>query len=820
MVKQQHVVKRGVSPARHPSLLAGLVPILPHDAVLSETAGDGVRKGRGKIPGRLLDDGTWVGYRDWTALRATQAHVAAWGRWGAGIGVQGRVAPGVDVDIDDEDLAARVEALACEVLGLAPVRVGRWPRRLLAYRWKDGVSGLTWRAVRLGEAGVVELRGDGQQWVAEGVHPGTGKDYQWLGGWGDDALEEISPEDVDRFFARLVTDLGGTDAGGGGMGVAERRRLDWPGFKAADDLLVIDALRVLPNDYGYDEWVRLTAAVKAAARDPEGVYEAFEAWSLRRDDGRCSPEETRAKWDVIADSSVGAETLFGEVRARVGDWCEDARWDFEPVARVVETEEAGAETPGDLSDGEAILHRLDVFRDFVWVEERACFYRRGARELVAAPTFNARFACPAMPWGSATKCATAVFMNSGRGRRAARVDYLVGAGEDAGGVLNLWQPPRVAPGNSAGWGGRVLEAHLEYLVPDTASREALTAWLAHFVQHPDDRPAWGVLLQGGQGTGKSAIAHMLERWLAQGAAQSVSSHLLRSSFNGWASCRQLVYCQETKGVREHDYNELKSLITDDKVAIHRKGKDPVVERNAVRVLLLSNYDNAMWLDEDDRRFLVVRCADTPHVEGAAYYERLFGVLDQDDRLAEALGWLGALDIGGWNFRERAPMTAAKEEMAAATRGDMEVWVREAVEGRVAPFDRPVFTPMLDAIGLPSRALGPNGGRQALGRALKAAGCVGVRYRRGGALGTGGAQFRAVVMPWAAEALARLRAVNSEAAAVTALIQAGDERAFARTDARTDAGTDGDDGVTWVLRRAEEIIAERPSADVIEFPQRE
>ena len=89
--------------------------------------------------------------------------------------VCGRVV-GIDIDADDPDKAAQFEALAAEHLGPTPFqRVGRAPRTLLLYRPAAGESFL-----RCKIAGCIDVLSGGKQFVAFGIHPDTGKPYQWI----------------------------------------------------------------------------------------------------------------------------------------------------------------------------------------------------------------------------------------------------------------------------------------------------------------------------------------------------------------------------------------------------------------------------------------------------------------------------------------------------------------------------------------------------------------------------------------------------------------------------------------------------------------
>jgi hypothetical protein len=90
--------------------------------------------------------------------------------------VCGRVI-GIDIDADDAVKVAQIESLAIEHLGSSPFhRVGRAPRTLLLYRPAEGEN-----IPSLGKVGgCIDVLSGGKQFVAFGIHPDTGKPYQWI----------------------------------------------------------------------------------------------------------------------------------------------------------------------------------------------------------------------------------------------------------------------------------------------------------------------------------------------------------------------------------------------------------------------------------------------------------------------------------------------------------------------------------------------------------------------------------------------------------------------------------------------------------------
>lgn len=116
----------------------------------------------------------------------------------------------IDADIEDPDLARAFWTGAAKVIpGLdeAPARIGKHPKRLVMLRaaypfWRKAASAsfkVNGRKCR------IEFLGKGQQFVAGGIHPDTGKPYVWEGStpatFPAANLPVIQPRDVDRLIS-------------------------------------------------------------------------------------------------------------------------------------------------------------------------------------------------------------------------------------------------------------------------------------------------------------------------------------------------------------------------------------------------------------------------------------------------------------------------------------------------------------------------------------------------------------------------------------------------------------------------------------------
>jgi hypothetical protein len=161
------------------------VPVLRHDAP-AEIVINGQR--RKQSPGKQPHGRIWS-YKEDYVYRATPASIARWRQFPGiadhtNLGIACGVIACVDIDVYDVDLAERVEALARQLLGsTALVRVGQWPKRALVYRIAGGpLAKVQTPEFLKGEfKAKVEVLGQGQQFVAFGIHPATRAPYEWAG---------------------------------------------------------------------------------------------------------------------------------------------------------------------------------------------------------------------------------------------------------------------------------------------------------------------------------------------------------------------------------------------------------------------------------------------------------------------------------------------------------------------------------------------------------------------------------------------------------------------------------------------------------------
>lgn len=326
-----------------------LISVIPPRAEIAPTSGVKADS-RGKVPGKRRLDGRWTGY-PWLQQPATERDIRQWEQWRANIGLHGAAFPGLDVDSESEQLTRLLVQEAHRFLGAAPVRTSRPPRRLLVYRTDDPFPRQRATIHYAGQEHVVELLGQGRQYLVYGQHP-SGADYGWearpLWDWAPDALTTIDAGRVQAFFQHLAQRL---------QGRAKVEILTAEGDDSPpppqEDLRApsLDALREtvaqIPNDYTDREtYIQVGMAIKAAAGGDEG-FDIFAEWAARWESGDNSPETIEADWrGMKAPFRIGWPFLQ---RMAVGRGAVTAAaYDFEvdPDAPVPELDEDALDLPG------------------------------------------------------------------------------------------------------------------------------------------------------------------------------------------------------------------------------------------------------------------------------------------------------------------------------------------------------------------------------------------------------------------------------------------------------------------------------------------
>lgn len=344
----------------------------------------------------------------------------------------------------------------------------------------------------------------------------------------------------------------------------------------------------------------------------------------------------------------------------------------------------------------------DWVQPWCYVAGEARFFNRNTKELITREAFDASFgrlmeldADGNIPQASRLACDAweipVVYERM----------YLPSAGElftlDGREYANDYRPESEPLGVADAGVNEVLLRHIELLIPDAGYRALLLQWAAWVVRNPGKKVLWAVLIKGVEGDGKSVIGSMIAQAMGHINVGIISPETMAgSNFNDWAKGRCVNVLEEIKipGHRHDVYNKIKPLITNPRIEVHGKGKASTTVINTTNYIGFTNHDDALPLDDKDRRHFVLftpwRDISGLHdaVEGMGltvdqYWDQLWDPIK--NRPDAVRGFFDSIDISGFNANSRAPATTFKSDLVAAgdfddAEGHAKLWVEEGCFG--------------------------------------------------------------------------------------------------------------------------------------------
>jgi hypothetical protein len=253
-----------------------------------------------------------------------------------------------------------------------------------------------------------------------------------------------------------------------------------------------------------------------------------------------------------------------------------------------------------------------------------------------------------------------------------------GPKEIRGDMLNMFQGLATdpAPGN---WS--LMKAHILNIL--CAGRQEtfdyLIRWMAWSVQNLDRPIGVAVALLGDQGAGKGIFVRAFGSIFGEHFAHVANGEQLTGRFNANIAKSCLVFLDEAVWAGDKKAEGvLKALITEDRLSLEAKFRDPITVANKLRIIVASNNEWAVPAGVGDRRWLILNVdnsyAGTSH---AVYFDAL-GSEIKNGGTAAMLHDLLAMDISKFNVRE-VPRTAAKAHQQALSLPSVEAWLYQVLQ---------------------------------------------------------------------------------------------------------------------------------------------
>jgi hypothetical protein len=260
---------------------------------------------------------------------------------------------------------------------------------------------------------------------------------------------------------------------------------------------------------------------------------------------------------------------------------------------------------------------------------------------------------------------------------------------EGGSFINTYTPSSIkaGPGNIKPW-----KEFLKHLIPMEEDRYKVERWLATLIAHPEIRMLYGLLLiSETQGVGKGTLAEKVLKPLVGELNTSVprEKDIVDSNWNYWLAHKRLAIVHEIySGHSWKAYNDLKSIITDKTIEVHKKFLADYPIDNWIHIIAMSNSMGAIKLSANDRRWLVPRVTDDK--KNSAYWTDFNNWLNHEGGLQIIRRWAEEFnDIV--HTGEEAPSTTLKQEIVEDSLGPAQQFVYDLLIALKAIKKRVIIT---------------------------------------------------------------------------------------------------------------------------------
>jgi len=205
---------------------------------------------------------------------------------------------------------------------------------------------------------------------------------------------------------------------------------------------------------------------------------------------------------------------------------------------------------------------------------------------------------------------------------------------------------------------------LGVLFPKKQDYNVIINYMAACVQYPGVKFRWCPIVQGVQGNGKSLLAKCVAHAIGKKYVFYAQTNDIANKFNGWMENKLFIIVNEifTTGRRD-TIDTLKDMISEDEIAVQKKGEETVIIDNFANFFMTTNHKDAIGELKNERRYAVFF---TPQQEK----EHLIRDGLTEEFFKEFGDWLtnrnGYNDIAGFlkRFKIDPKLNPAKEALVA------------------------------------------------------------------------------------------------------------------------------------------------------------
>jgi hypothetical protein len=247
-------------------------------------------------------------------------------------------------------------------------------------------------------------------------------------------------------------------------------------------------------------------------------------------------------------------------------------------------------------------------------------------------------------------------------------------------VLNIYRPPTLVP--VAGPVDIWLD-HMHRLWGQEAADNHIIPYFAHCVQRPDEKINHALVLEGRPGIGKDTILEPLKQAVGPWNFGEASPEELLGTWTDFLKSIVL-RINEARDLGDSSrfafYDHTKRIMAapPNTLRVNVKYIRQFLIPNIVRVIITTNYKDALYLPADDRRHYVIWSDCEKEDFAQDYWDQFWGWYDNGG-LAAVAHYLRSLDISGFNAKAPPPKTEAFWEIVNSSRAPEDAQLADALD---------------------------------------------------------------------------------------------------------------------------------------------
>lgn len=241
------------------------------------------------------------------------------------------------------------------------------------------------------------------------------------------------------------------------------------------------------------------------------------------------------------------------------------------------------------------------------------------------------------------------------------------------GCLNLWEGWGIANGPMEGDVSPWHELMDHLFGEDTEARTWFERWCAYPLQYPGAKMASAAVLWGTvHGSGKTLVGHTLMRIYGRHGTE-IKDEDLEDERKEWAENMQFVLADDISARGDRKFmRRLMTMITQKLLRLNPKFIPSYTVEDLINYLFTSNDPDAMFMDDQDRRFFIHEV----HAGRFLNYKNYVAWRDSDSGIAALWHYLLTLDLGDFDPQAPAMRTGSKDTMIELGKSELGAWVRE------------------------------------------------------------------------------------------------------------------------------------------------